>query len=475
MNERASRPTASISGTTSMHDSACRDVPETSASCVSRTAFRLSLTRRLPGVAGLALALLLLIPILQTHPLHGAEGRAGGSVSTTASMTGGAASTSGGIAEAFSADTVYERIESLFEHGGFVMWILLATSVFGATFAMERCFALRRGAHIPAGLTEMLREKLLQGGTLSATSYLEPRREGLARVLHGVLSRPGATRQEMERVLEDELSRALWDERRYIRPVGIVAQVAPLLGLLGTVIGLIGAFQQAAAHGMDDPTLFAGGIYQALYTTAFGLTISIPFLIAYQYLRSKADSILREIEVVSQRFVFALARDMSLPALQRASASGFSFAAHTPAEAPASPNAVPDAPASTRADVTPAPEPIPTSTQAVGTEPRAASMTPDAPPAPVSPAPDASSTPTPNPPSEDAASQTRPDAPTTADPTQTPTAPKQSVPPTAPDTPPASPSEPRLPDDAPDQAAEDPASALLEGDADSDVIFPEVR
>lgn len=385
--------------------------------------------RRLPGVAGLALALLLLIPILQTHPLHGAEGRGGGNVSVVASGAAGTTAISGGSADpvggAFSADSVYGRIESLFEHGGVVMWVLLATSVFGATFAMERCFALRRAAHIPAGLTDMLREKLLEGGTLAATSYLEPRREGLARVLHGVLSRPGATRQEMERVLEDELSRALWDERRYIRPVGIVAQVAPLLGLLGTVIGLIGAFQQAAAHGMDDPTLFAGGIYQALYTTAFGLTISIPFLIAYQYLRSKADAILREIEVVSQRFVFALSRDMSLPALQRASATAFSFAAH-PAPTSCAPSTTPrgtDAPASS-------------SEVSISQD---ASQTASTRPMPL----EAPST-VPPPSVQEGAGTLSPSTGACAEPGATP-------------------------------SPDDPARALLEGDPDSDELFPEMR
>lgn len=195
------------------------------------------------------------------------------------------------------------RVLEFFRRGGRIMWALLATSLVGLTFVLERLIGLRRSAHIPAGLVDEVEETLKTTGTQAARERLAKQPGALGTVLHGVLARRGATRSELERVVEDDAGRVLWDLRRNVRPVGIVASVAPLLGLLGTVIGMITAFQQAATKGLENPAHFAEGIYQALYTTAFGLTIAIPFLILYHYLRGKADVIMREVEDLAIRFV----------------------------------------------------------------------------------------------------------------------------------------------------------------------------
>ncbi len=210
--------------------------------------------------------------------------------------------------EAVASTSALETVLGTFESGGGMMWVLLVTSIVGLSFALERLFALRRNAHVPHGLLEEVQAELAAGGAKSARGVLAGRRTALARVLDGLLAREGATREELDRVLEDELGRVLWDERHNIRPVGIVAQVAPLVGLLGTVVGMINAFRSAAEQGMDNPANFASGIYQALYTTAFGLMIAIPFLILYNYLRGKADIILREVEDLSVRFIISLSR-----------------------------------------------------------------------------------------------------------------------------------------------------------------------
>lgn len=196
-----------------------------------------------------------------------------------------------------------EKVTETFKRGGPIMFVLLATSIIGLTFALERVFGLRKRHHIPSDLVKTVEDRIRIEGIDSARLELKGKDAALAIVLDGVLARKNATREERERILEDEAGRVLWDLRHNIRPVGIVASVAPLIGLLGTVFGLIGAFQKAAELGMDDPRNFAAGIYEALYTTAFGLTVAIPFLILYHYLRGTADVIMREIEDIVIRFI----------------------------------------------------------------------------------------------------------------------------------------------------------------------------
>lgn len=203
----------------------------------------------------------------------------------------------------FAGEGVVYDISAMFNSGGVLMWLMLATSVIGLAFAMERFFALRNCVHIPKELRAHVLWLIEREGVSETVAYLEGRRSTYARVLRVIISRWGFTREEIERAVDDELARALWDERRNIKTVGIVATIAPLMGLLGTVIGMIDAFRQAAEKGMDNPAIFAGGIYQALYTTAFGLMISIPFVIVYNVLRSRAEQIMRRVEDEALDFV----------------------------------------------------------------------------------------------------------------------------------------------------------------------------
>lgn len=198
------------------------------------------------------------------------------------------------------------KIAETFRRGGVVMWVLLVTSIVGLTFALERFVSLRRSRQIPSDLMNQLQKRLDNQGLEPARRLLREDDSSLARVLDGILGRGDADRAERERFLEDETGRVLWDLRHNIRPVGIVASIAPLIGLLGTVFGLIAAFQKAAELGLDDPRKFSAGIYEALYTTAFGLAVAIPFLILYHYLRGAADVLVREIEDMSLRFIIDL-------------------------------------------------------------------------------------------------------------------------------------------------------------------------
>ncbi|MDR3212026.1 MAG: MotA/TolQ/ExbB proton channel family protein [Planctomycetota bacterium] len=193
-------------------------------------------------------------------------------------------------------EVTQEGVIDVFNHGGKVMWVILAVSVVGCSFILERFLALRRGRQIPKALMEDLRDAMVRGGVVAGRQVVAGESSALARVMHALLSRSGATRRELEGVLDDEAGRILADLRHNLRPIGVLASVAPLLGLLGTVFGLIAAFRSAAELGMDDPRNFAAGIYEALYTTAFGLVVAIPLLLVYHVLRNRTDSLMREVE-----------------------------------------------------------------------------------------------------------------------------------------------------------------------------------
>ncbi len=198
-----------------------------------------------------------------------------------------------------------ETVLTSFERGGKIMWVILLASVVGCAFAAERFLTIRKGAQIPKRLMADLREAMVTGGVSAGLEVVDGNRSAMGRVMYSLLSRSGATRRELETTVDDEGSRILYDLRANLRPIGIIASIAPLLGLLGTVFGLIAAFRQAAELGMDDPRNFAAGIYEALYTTAFGLVVAIPMVIIYHMLRNRADNIMREVEERALAFISA--------------------------------------------------------------------------------------------------------------------------------------------------------------------------
>lgn len=208
---------------------------------------------------------------------------------------------SAAMADEFSSNSVIIA----FDRGGKVMWAILAASIIGCAYVLERLITLRKSVQIPKTLMADLRDAMVKGGVAAGRQVVAGSKSAMARVMHALLSRSGATRRELEGVLDDEASRILFDLRHNLKPIGVVASVTPLLGLLGTVFGLIAAFRSAAELGMDDPRNFAAGIYEALYTTAFGLVVAIPLLVIYHMLRNRTDSLMREVEERALAFVAA--------------------------------------------------------------------------------------------------------------------------------------------------------------------------
>jgi len=190
-------------------------------------------------------------------------------------------------------DTLWD----IFLRGGKVMWAILAASIVGLTFFFERAIELRRPKHAPKDFDKDLVHIVDTRGVDAGLAACADSRSSLSRVLYAALLRYGTTRQEMEMAIQDEGTRLLYDLRRNGRVIGIMSNVSPLMGLLGTVLGLINAFDQVAAHGgTGKAAVLASGVAEALLTTAFGLIVAIPLLFMYHYAKGKADDLVREIE-----------------------------------------------------------------------------------------------------------------------------------------------------------------------------------
>ena len=125
-------------------------------------------------------------------------------------------------------------------------------------------------------------------------------------VLAAGLAYRHAARDVLKEVVEDTGRHVVHELERYLGTLGTIAAISPLLGLLGTVSGMIRSFTAITADGVPNPAVLAGGISEALVATAAGLTVAIPSLIAYRYLRGRIEGLVVRIEKESMRFVEAL-------------------------------------------------------------------------------------------------------------------------------------------------------------------------
>ena len=128
----------------------------------------------------------------------------------------------------------------------------------------------------------------------------------LASILNAGIRKQGRVRREVQEAIEHEGTQQVPRVERYLKTLGTVATISPLLGLLGTVVGMIRTFDVIAAQGVGDPGALAGGISEALITTAVGLSIAIPSLVFYNYFMHRSEKIIRSLEAVSNEFMDVL-------------------------------------------------------------------------------------------------------------------------------------------------------------------------
>lgn len=174
--------------------------------------------------------------------------------------------------------------------GGLTMVFLLALSVAGLGYTIERFVHLRRGAIVPEGLAGRADDLWEEERFDRLRALPEESNSTLARVLAVIARNRAGGMAEARMLAEDVASRELRRHLQKAYPLAVVATVAPLLGLLGTVIGMIGAFDKVAAAGsLGDASLLGGDISKALITTGTGLTIAVPALVLYHYFKSRTS------------------------------------------------------------------------------------------------------------------------------------------------------------------------------------------
>ncbi len=189
------------------------------------------------------------------------------------------------------------------QQGGFVMYILLAASIVALTIIFERAWSLRRSVVIPLSEVRSIEASVRDGDVDRAMEICKQHNTAMSRILWVSLANRGVKRSIMKEILEEVGRQEVAHMDRFIGMLGVIAAVAPLLGLLGTVIGMIEVFQQISLVGVGKADVLAGGISKALNTTAFGLSVAIPSLVAYRYYESRVDRFVLEIEEHALRFI----------------------------------------------------------------------------------------------------------------------------------------------------------------------------
>jgi biopolymer transport protein ExbB len=190
--------------------------------------------------------------------------------------------------------------------GGPVMWPIILCSITAVAIVFERLWTLQDRRVLPADLVPRVQQLIDTNQVNERVIEAIEKNSPLGRVLAVGLANRHRPREIMMDRLEDTGRHVVHELERFLNTLGTIAGVSPLLGLLGTVTGIIRAFSAITVSGLGDPRILSGGISEALVATAAGLTVAIPSLIAYRYLRGRIDRIVVQMEKDAMRLADAL-------------------------------------------------------------------------------------------------------------------------------------------------------------------------
>lgn len=180
--------------------------------------------------------------------------------------------------------------------GGFMMMPIIAGSVLALTIILERFWSLQRSRIIPEDFLRRMEKMVAEGKLSEALSACRENDSSLARILAAGLA-AGNTREKVREELEAAGRYEANRLSRWVGALGAIAALEPMMGLLGTVLGLIEAFRQVEAlKVVGNPSVVAAGVWQALITTAAGLTIAIPVFAFYRYFRARVTALVLAME-----------------------------------------------------------------------------------------------------------------------------------------------------------------------------------
>ena len=190
------------------------------------------------------------------------------------------------------------------------MWPILLCSIIVVAISIERFITLKTERIVPAGqlaqVWQQLRNKELDGERLKALRDSSP----LGYILASGISNSGHGRDVMKDSIEESAGQVIHQLERFLSILGTIANTTPLLGLLGTVLGMIQVFADIMLFGTGNAAQLAGGISQALITTAAGLTVAIPAMILHRYFERHVESLVVQLEGQATKLVDAMRSDL---------------------------------------------------------------------------------------------------------------------------------------------------------------------
>ncbi|MBT5008076.1 MAG: MotA/TolQ/ExbB proton channel family protein [Halieaceae bacterium] len=190
--------------------------------------------------------------------------------------------------------------------GGWLMVLIVLCSIVVLAICIERLYTLNPKKIAPPHLLAKV-WKQLKGGEMDAARLKTLKQSSpLGRILAAGLSNAYHGREVMKESIQEAAQHVVHDLERYLNTLGTIAAISPLLGLLGTVVGMIRVFAEIMSQGTGNASVLAGGISEALITTAAGLTVAIPALAMHRYFIGKIDAIVVELEQETIKLVDAL-------------------------------------------------------------------------------------------------------------------------------------------------------------------------
>lgn len=191
---------------------------------------------------------------------------------------------------------------AILQAAGWPIWPLLFASIVAVALIIERLLTLRRSKILPEGLLEKVVGELRQGGATPEMIHRVALGSPLGRVLAAGLRNVRSSREVMKESIEESGRAVTHDLERFLTTLGTIASISPLMGLFGTVVGMIEIFGSQAPGG-SNPQQLAHGISIALYNTGFGLVIAIPSMIFWRHFRATVDGFVVEMEQQAIRLV----------------------------------------------------------------------------------------------------------------------------------------------------------------------------
>jgi biopolymer transport protein ExbB len=194
----------------------------------------------------------------------------------------------------------------LIQAGGPLMWPLMLCSIISLAIIIERFWSLQTNRIAPKNLVAQVWQ-WAKNKELDSDKIQELRKgSALGRLLATGLANIHHEREVMKESIEEVGHHVVHELDRFLNTLGTIAAISPLLGLLGTVIGMIKVFAVITTEGVGDPGILAAGISEALITTAAGLTVAIPTLMFYRYFRGKVDELVVNMEQEALKMVEVL-------------------------------------------------------------------------------------------------------------------------------------------------------------------------